>query len=81
MIKVPCVYVTSLDTLADEYKCKTDTYIDWFRLTNINHLLPHILPQERQRALASGHRQGETEHIHKVIHKKIMLSFNYNHGE
>ena len=33
--QVPCVYVTSLDTLADEYKCKTDTYIDWFRLAFI----------------------------------------------
>ena len=37
--QVPCVYVTSLDTLADEYKCKTDTYIDWFRLTFIVILL------------------------------------------
>jgi len=39
--EVPCVYVTSLDTLADEYKCKTDTYIDWFRKDK-EHLLQDI---------------------------------------
>ena len=68
--EVPEVYVTSLDTLADEYKTENKKFAEWFA-------------KDKDKLVNDIHRMRDNTYFRKVIlylitHRKVVFAIELN---